>query len=645
MLSLVGLGGVGKTRIAWQVCDAWEGKAHFVRLDGLSSAADIPAAIAETLGCTSRGSEEPLDRIVDHVGDEGVLLVLDDYEHLTEGAGLTSKLLGRCPALSILVTSRERLGVPEEWIYDVTGLKVPSSDVPLALARGFDAVRLFLTRVEQVRDGYELTEADLPHVLRICQLVQGLPLGLELAAAWMRSATPEAIAEEVASNLDFLRRRNVSDRHQSIRAVFESSWRMLTHEEQRVYATLSVFRGGFTRDAANAVAQASTPILAALVDKSLLQLQGDARYERHPLLYQYVREKLVQYEDEDAACRRHARYFVSVAEDAGSKLRTTGGVADLDALEADHENLREALRWGMTHDPVLALRLAGTLGRFWEIRGHLLEGCGWLDASLDGAGDAPPEVEARALDAYGRLLYLRGDREAATSRIQAALARLHDAEDAHGVSSALNHLGALAMEASDFARAGALYQEALTSYRARGDQTGVGYVLNNLGEVARLQQDYVRAEGLYREGLVLHRALGNQRGIAITLGNLGSVVHRQGNAEEAATLFLESIALKHHLGDQIGLSYCFAGLAGVLCDDGAYSEAARLLGAAEGLIRTHSVELDAADRADYAACVAWCRTQMGDDAFAAAAEEGRAMEVGAAVATALEVGEDARRRT
>ncbi|MDZ7801738.1 MAG: BTAD domain-containing putative transcriptional regulator [Trueperaceae bacterium] len=456
MLSLVGLGGVGKSRIAWQVHDAWEGRAHFVRLDGLADSSDIPAAIADTLGCATGGTEDLLERIAGHIGDTGMLLVLDDYEHLTEGAGLTSELLGHCPALSILVTSRERLGVPEEWIYDVPGLSVPPGDVPLSRAQGYDAVRLFLTRVEQVRDGYALTEADRPHVLRICQLVQGLPLGLELAAAWMRSATAEAIADEVAANLDFLQRRHASDRHHSIRAVFESSWRMLTHEEQRAYAALSVFRGGFTRDAASAVAQASTPILAALVDKSLLQLQDDGRYQRHPLLYQYVREKLAQYEEEYTACRRHARYFVAVAEEAGSKLRTTRGVADLDALEADHENLREALRWGVAHDPALALRLAGALGRFWEIRGHLIEGCEWLEASLGRAHDAPSEVEGRALDAYGRLLYLRGDREGAASRIQAALERWREADDEDGVSSALNHLGALAMEAGDLARAEAL---------------------------------------------------------------------------------------------------------------------------------------------------------------------------------------------
>ncbi|MDZ7801739.1 MAG: tetratricopeptide repeat protein [Trueperaceae bacterium] len=170
-------------------------------------------------------------------------------------------------------------------------------------------------------------------------------------------------------------------------------------------------------------------------------------------------------------------------------------------------------------------------------------------------------------------------------------------------------------------------------------------MLNNLGEVARLQSDHARAEGLYREGLALHRTLGNQRGAAITLGNLGFVAHREGKVEEAAALLLESIALKHHLGDEIGLAYCFAGLAAVLCDDGAYVLAARLLGTAEGLIRTHAVQLDAADRTDHAACVARCRTNLGDEAYAAAADEGRAMEIDAAVATALASREDVRRRT
>lgn len=490
-----------------------------------------------------------------------------------------------------------------------------------------------------------MTDGDRPHVLRICRLVQGLPLGLELAAAWMRGASAAAIADEVASDLDFLRRRNVADRHRSVRAVFESSWRMLTREEQRAYAMLAVFRGGFTREAAYAVARAPTPILAALVDKSLLRREADGRYERHPLLYQYVLEKLERFEEADASRRRHAHHFVSVAEDAAGRLRRTRGASDLDALEADHENLREALRWGREHDPVIALRLAGALGRFWEIRGHLLEGCDWLEASLSAAVDAPPEVEARALGAYGRLLYLRGERDAAASRIQAALRRWRDAEDAHGVSSALNHLGALAMEAGDLARADALYREALASCRERDDRTGVAHLLNNLGEVARLQGDAPRAEDLYEESLALHREMDNQRGVAITLGNLGFVVHRQGRGDEAAARFLESIALKHRIGDRIGLSYCFVGLAGVLSEGGEHVRAAHLLGAADALMRTHAVELDAADRAAHAACVAWCRAEMGDDAFVRATDAGRAMELDDIVAAAVTVGADTGGRT
>lgn len=641
MLTLVGLGGVGKSRIALEMCHAWHDPAHFVRLDGLANPASIPAAITDVVGCTPRGGEDPVAQLVSHIGRQRMLLVLDDYEQLTEGADLVSKMLRACPSLSVLVTSRERLGVPEEWVYEVPGLSFPALDAPLERAGAYDAVRLFTARAEQVREGYRLSAGDLPHVLRICRLVQGLPLGLELAAAWMRSATAEAIADEIAANVDFLRRRNSAERHESIRAVFENSWRMLTREEQQVLATLSVFRGGFTRDAARTVAHASTPVLSALVDKSLLQLLPSGRYERHPLLYQYVSEKHQAYEDREASHRRHARHFLVVAENIGAKLRTTRDVGDLDVLEADHENLRKALRWGLAHDTGLAVRLAGVLGRFWEIRGHLLEACEWLEASLSSATDVPTEVEARALDALGRLLYLRGDRASAEPRIRAALACWRRVGDDHGISSALNHLGVLAMDQGEFARAEELYREALASCLSRNDRTGVAYLLNNLGEVARLHEDYAWAEERYQESLAMHRAAGNQRGTAITLGNLGFVVHAQGRPGQAAASFDESIALKYHLGDEIGMAYCFVGLAGILCDVGTYATAARLLGVAERMMQAHSVALDAADRSNYEANVAGCRANLGDDTFAAMAESGRTLDVEAAVDLAREAGTEA----
>lgn len=640
LLTLVGMGGVGKSRIAWQVAQAWDDPARFVRLDTLSSAAGIPGAIADSLGRPLRGRIDPLEQVIACIGERRMLLVLDNYEHVMEGVTIPSRLLQACPALSLLVTSRERLDLAEEWLYAVPGLSFPPRDVPLEEALEYEAVQLFKARTEQVRRSYRLNAEDLPHILEICRLVHGLPLGLELAAAWMGSVTAEAVAEETRSNADFLRRNGVGDRHESVRAVFENSWQLLKPEEQRALATLSVFRGGFTREAAKIVATASTAVLAALVDRSLLALLPDGRYDRHPLLYQYMSEKLARYDEEEASRRRHARYFLAMAESDDSSPRITRGGLELDALEAEHENLRAALRWGLATDHVLALRLAGALAGFWEVRGHLTEGCGWLAACLEAGTTAPAEIEARALVAHGRLLFLRGEKSEAGPRFSAALARWREAEDERGITNALNSLGGLAMEQGDFPKAEALYREALDSCLERDDQVGVANLLNNLAEVARIQQAYPRAERMYRECLALHRSLGNERGAAIALGNLGFVMRHQGELDQATTLLGESIVLKQRLKDEIGLAYCFAGLAGVLCDDARFLHAARLLGAADALIRNHSLELDVTDRADYEESVDLARSRLGDAVYSETAAEGRAMGVDRAVSYALELSRD-----
>lgn len=636
LVSLVGIGGVGKSRIAQQVYAHWEGTAWFVRLEGLTDPADLPAAVADAIGCRLSPVDDPFEQIVERLAGHTALVVLDDYDELTDAAGFTSRLLGACPNLSIVVTSRVRLGVPEEWLFEVHGLAVPPDDVDPEAAQAFDAIRLFTTRAQQVRDGYRPSREDVAHLAHICRLVEGLPLGLELAATWLRGLAPGAIAEEIAADVDFLERRHGHDRHRSIRAVFERSWRSLTAEEQRVLATTAVFRDGFTRDGARSVTRASTPVLASLVDASLLRVRPSGRYDRHPLLYQYVHEKFTESVDVASALERHADYFLALAEDVGGRLHAMRGVDDLDALSAEHENLRSALRWGIEHDPVLALRLAGALGRYWEIRGHVMEGCEWLERCLAREDEVAAEFEARALDALGRLLSLRGERAAAEARVESALERWRSVGDESGMASALNHLGGLALKGGAFDRAESLYREALESHRARCDAIGVANLLNNLGEVARLRGATAVAEERYREALELHRAYDEPRGVGITLGNLGFVVRRQGRASEAASLLAESVAIKHDLGDRIGLAYGFVGLAGVLVDGGASRDAAHLLGVADRLMAEHAVELDAADRSDQRDTVERCRSSLGESTFLAALEEGRSSDTSEAVALVMD---------
>lgn len=635
LLTLLGLGGVGKSRLAWQTAVDWESPAHVVRLDALNALEDVPQAIAHAIDAGPLPDGDPVGALAEHLRNRRALLVLDNVEHLVGIAGMLARLVRTAPSLAILLTSRERLGIAEEWVFPVEGLRVPPPDEPADDAWGYDAVQLFLARAAQVRGGEALGDDELRFVVRICRSLHGLPLAIELAAARIRSVPVAALAEEVEADADVLTRRHDPDGHESLRAVFESSWRRLTDEERRALAALAVFVGGFTRAAARGVAGVATPVLGALADKSLLQLLPGGRYDRHPLLYRYMHEKLEALDDTGDLRRRHARFFLGVAEEARGRLRRPRDARDLDALEAEHENLRAALRWGLAHEPVLTLRMAASLGAFWEIRGHLAEGCGWLDAALERAGDAGPTIEADALEACARLEYLRGRRDVADHRSRAALAGRRRAGDDVGTARAQNQLGALALDRHDLAEAERRYREALAAFHAVDDRGAVGRMLNNLGEVARLQGHLATAEERYAEALALHEAATDERGVAIVKGNLGSVARRLGRPAEAAALLRASLRLKHRLGDEIGMAYNLAGLAGVLTDVGACADAARLLGAAERLLRERNVEFDAADRDEIRAAAARCRNALGTRGFDEASARGRAVAPDGAAAWAL----------
>ncbi|MDQ3458928.1 MAG: tetratricopeptide repeat protein [Deinococcota bacterium] len=641
LLTLVGPGGVGKTRLALQAAaelgSRYEGGVYFVPLETLTLPALIPAAVAAAIGLELQGQDDALAQLARHLGEERALLVLDNYEQLMKAALLAPQLLRLCPKLELLVTSRERLNVAEEWLLPVAGMPFPAGAASAEEALSFDAVQLFVQRAQRVRPGFSLGEEERGHVLAICGLVQGLPLGLELSAVWVRMMSCAEIAGELGEGLDFLASaRNLPERQQSIRAVFEHSWRLLSPVERQVLAGLSVFRGGFAKGAAAVVVGASVAVLAALVDKSLLRGSPSGRYDRHPLLYDYSQEKLTASGEESGLRQRHAAYYLALAEEVGPQLRSVGDVHALDRLELEHENLRSALRWALAAgEEVTALRLAGALGRFWEIRGYLSEGCRWLEAALALRQGVPKDVQARALTAFGRLTLLQGNAAEAAPALAAGLELWREVGDKPNIAEGLVRLGSVALEGGDFGRAEALHQESLALALAAGDKGGVAFALNNLGEVARCRGDAARAADLYQQSLALHRETGNKRGAAIVLGNLGYVAQHQGELERAASFLRESLGLKHELGDTIGLSYCFAGLAGVSAGASDFVRAARLLGVTEALLERTRHRLDTADRADFARNRAAVRAEFDEPTFAGTWAEGCAMTLEQAVAYAL----------
>ncbi|MDQ3458179.1 MAG: NB-ARC domain-containing protein, partial [Deinococcota bacterium] len=413
LVTVLGAGGAGKSRLALEAArqelrgGRWEG-VYLVALEALVASELIPTAIARALGLSLPGRGEPLAELARAFGDTRLLLVLDNCEHLPESTELVRRLLQAGAGVKVLATSRAPLGLAEEQRFILEGLPVPDALGSPEEARRQEAVQLFWQRARRAKLDFALTTEALPAVLELCRLVEGSPLGIELAAAWVRLMPPEDVALELRRDLDLLTAAHGAPaRHRSLRATFDYSWRLLTEAEQAALRKLSVFEGGFSRAAAAEVAGATIPLLAAFADKSLLRVQGDGRFDRHPLVYGYSREKLAAQPQEEAMVQTaHARVFLRLAEEAEAEHRGAEQARWLERLEREQDNLRAALRWSLAGGaPEVGLKLAVALFHFWYYRSHLHEGGQWLEKALEVAerDEAWAPLRSRLLSAVGAL--------------------------------------------------------------------------------------------------------------------------------------------------------------------------------------------------------------------------------------------------
>lgn len=689
LITLTGTGGVGKTRLAQQAARDWaehrSGGVVYVALESVASVSDVPLAIGAGLGVPVHPEGDTLAQLARAIGERRLLLVLDNFEHLIEGAALATDLLARCANLRILVTSRERLGASEEWLLPLEGLSRPEHEPSLEEGRRYDAVRFFAERVRQVTPGFRLDEGTLGPVLRICRSVDGLPLGLELAAAWTRALPLADIASEIEGGLDFLRRSRhaASGRHQSVRAVFDHSWKLLTDEERRVLGRLAVFRGGFRRGAANRVTGASIGTLAALVDRSLLRVSRDGRYDRHPLLLQFTLEQLRRSPGEEAEARqRHAEYYAALLAEAAPHRGTPRQEAWRDRLEPERDNLLAALAWTAdSEQPELGFRLAAAMHWLWWPGGRVAERRALLErllamptpertraradalvvagvlAHLQGEyraaeamyreglaitrEDDAPETAARLLTNLAHLARMRGDLGAARSLLEESLARRREAAGQAGVANTLNNLGTLARLEGDLATARDLHEEALAIGRTIDDPLDVAQSLNGLAYVARAEGDDERAEGLLEESLAVSRGADVYSSSAASLIALGRLAHDRGEHELARSLHAAGLELQARHGMRRLLDPSLLAIAGLLASAGDPERAARLWGAAEAFREARATRLAPDERARHEREVADARARLGGPRFDAAWAEGRALDAVDAVEYALAALEDA----
>ncbi len=572
LLSLLGLGGTGKTRLVIeaateaQASGVFTGGVHFVPLDPLEDADLIVPAIARVLGLDLQPQEPGLVQVQRHLAESDVLLVLDNYEHVMEGAELPSELLQACPGLRILVTSRERLNLEEEWVLPLPGLSVPPAGVatPEAASR-YKAVELFVQRAKRTNARFELEAEDVAPVGEICRLVAGSPLGIELAAPWVKMMTCAEIASEIQDSIDFLASssRNVTERHRSIRACFEYSWTLLSPKERDVYARLAVFQGSFTREAAADVAGAKLPFLMALVDKSLLQAVG-GRYDSHPQLHHYTAEKLA--EDTSLATDvqlRHGAYYL------GYLQGTVGRSDELARLDLELQQVlaatHRAHERGDASMLVDLMRLLAVDGGYYAARGHTTRSMALLQAAADAAKSLDRlAVAARFLGKLGDTHKLHhGERESALAAYRESLSLSEQLNDHHRQAVMLSLIGQTRFEqGSD--DADAYLERAYEIAHAHDDGVAMNHVLQHQGMHAAQQGRMESARALFGQALeVIHGGTDDEPDpqgalaypVFMTLLNLGEVHRVLGAYDLALTLRQRALRMAEARDNQLWKAY------------------------------------------------------------------------------------------
>jgi predicted ATPase len=584
LVTLVGPGGVGKTRLALEVARSLEPEfrdgAWFVSLAGTANAEHVPSAVAQALGVTPLEGETPKAAAERFLAAKAGLVVLDNFEHVLPAAALVSDLLAAAPALAVLATSREPLRLQAEHRYAVTPLQVPA-EAEAATVAGAAAGALFVERARSHDRSFELTEENAGAVAEICRRLDGLPLAIELAAARITVLDPAQLTARLADALEVLGDgpRDAPDRQRTLRATIDWSHRLLDEAEAEAFARFAAFAGGATTDAAQAVTGADLDALQGLVDKQLLLRRGDSGPDPRLWMLETVREYAAERLEADPtapeARERHCRHYLALAERAEPELFTRGEAVWLPRLNAEIENFRAALAWSLGHGaPALGLRLAGILSKFWDVTNRIAEGLEWLDSALDAAGDdAPVSDRARArraqvnlMDAQGVAYDTHGLLDDARAKAVEAVALSREAAEPAGVADALLGLAALDMaESQPQRRRRELADEALVLARETGDDRLVALALMERATSVS-PESYA---GEFEETATALRRLGSTRILTALYGNAAYNAIKAGRPEDAARYLAQNEPLARELGDPVTLAVTCGnvGLEALFSDD------------------------------------------------------------------------------
>ena len=615
LVTITGAGGSGKTRLALEVAAAVERRSHmpafFVDLAAIADPELVLAAVGRAVGLEDDGESPLADALRALLRRRPLLLVLDNFEHLLPAAGDVARLLGDLRSLTVLATSRTPLRVRAERRY-------PLEPLPLD-----DAVALFVERA-RVQPS--------PAAEQICRRLDGLPLAIELAAARTDVLEPEAIVERLDRRFSLLTRgaRDLPARQQTLRAAVDWSYTLLAGEERRALRRLAVFAGGCTSEAAAEVCAATVDHLAELTDASLVRHDG-GRFTMLDTIREYALERLRDSGDEDATRGRHAEYYLRHAEQVDLAVEARLRKPPV-ALDAELDNLREALRWSRGE---LRLRLAAALGRYWDVRGHLREGDEWLRTAISGAHTAPPALLAAALRPAAYIAARLGDLPRAAELAERSLELSRSVGDGRGIARALAADGFVAARRGDDERWAALAAERLDVAAEAGDREQVASAAMALGPMATRRGDYALARRLFEQGLAEFRAIGDELMVGQALCLIGFVEVLDTRYSDAREPLEESLRIAHRIGYREAAAYSLTGLADLAVGEGDVERAERLLAAADALVEeVGAIRLPLLEQLDHRTRSAVVAAR-GEPSLEAARERARNTDLDDTVGTAL----------
>jgi predicted ATPase/DNA-binding CsgD family transcriptional regulator len=690
LLTLTGTGGIGKTRLAMQVASdllhEFPGGVWFVSLAQIRDSEFVLPTIAQALGLKEIRGQSMHEQLRAFLREQHLLLVLDNYEHVVLTAPLLTDMVANCPHLKVLVTSRTPLHVRGEQEYSVVPLATPNlgrldfHELPTPYA----SMALFLERARAVKPEFEMTPENAHAIAEICVRLDGLPLAIELAAAWVKVLTVKQIAARLSDASRLLKGldQTALPRQQSLQGTIEWSYDLLSEQERTLFRRLCVFAGGCTLEAAEAVCAgdgiekgAVLELLSHLIDQSLVHMQersGGARYRLLEVIRQFGWEKLEARGEAISLSRRHRDWYLKLAEQAEQELTGKHQGIWLDRLDAEQENLRAALHWSLEQkEGEEAARIGVSLWPFWILRGNMSEGCQWLNRTLAALSDrTAPRAKvlwatgiltgrlgdsiratslleeslevwrtvddkkwvATVLSALGVAALRQGDYEHATARFEEGLPLLHEVGEKQWTAIVLSSLGLIALYQGNQQRARTLCEESLALFKDSGDTRGIASVLTNLGMMRLEQGDDVQAARLLEESLSLRREMGDKGGSAHTLVMLGRVALSQYQYQQADIHYKESLALCQELGEKEGIALALEGLAGIAAALGQARSAARLLGTAETLRDTTDLALSPIDRAFNERTLASIQARLEEHIFQTERDQGRVLTLEQALA-------------